>query len=503
MAESTLSARALDTLLGEWRGGSSAYQALAERVRLLILDGRIPVDTRLPAERDLAERLGLSRTTVTAAYRELREHGLVLSVRGSGSVARLPGIPATLPAPPDAEYIDFSKAAPPALPWLHDVARAALDDLPAQLADSGFDPIGTPALRAAIADRYTARGLPTTPEQIMVTIGAQHAIALLSRALVGRGDRALIEAPTYPHAYEALRAAGARLVQVSVTPAGAASPQTDRLDDGRFVSDTFDTEPFGTDPHDLGDEVEAMTRAIRHSNPVAAYLMPDFQNPTGRSMSVATRERVLDAAARQGTVVIADETIAELDIDRGTSYLPLAAYGDAVMVGSVGKTVWGGLRVGWIRADRPLIRRLLAVRSPGDLGTPIIEQLIVARLLERMDDILDLRREQLRTGRARLEGLLAEAFPDWHVPHVDGGIVTWVGLGAPVSSQLALAARAQGLIIAAGPRFGIDGAFERFLRLPFCYPAETTDAAVQALARAWRSLSRTPVPEQSLLTSVV
>ena len=492
MAESTLSARALDALLGEWRGDGSAYQALAERVRLLILDGRIPVDTRLPAERDLADRLGLSRTTVTAAYRELREHGLVLSVRGSGSVARLPGIPATLPAPPDAEYIDFSKAAPTALPWLPDVARAALDDLPAQLADSGFDPIGTPALRAAIADRYTARGLPTTPEQIMVTIGAQHAIGLLSRALVGRGDRALIEAPTYPHAYEALRAAGARLVPVSVTPA----------DVGRFAAGGFGAEG-GLDPDDHDDEVEAMARAIRHSNPVAAYLMPDFQNPTGRSMSVGTRERVLDAAARQGTVVIADETTAELDIDRGTSFLPLAAYGDAVMVGSVGKTVWGGIRVGWIRADRPLIRRLLAVRSPGDLGTPIIEQLIVARLLERMDDILDLRREQLRAGRTRLEGLLADAFPDWSVPHVDGGIVTWVGLGAPVSSQLALAARAQGLIIAAGPRFGIDGAFERFLRLPICYPAETTDAAVQALARAWRSLSRAPVPEQSLLASVV
>lgn len=182
----------------------------------------------------------------------------------------------------------------------------------------------------------------------------------------------------------------------------------------------------------------------------------------------------------------------------------MAAYGPAVMVGSVGKTVWGGVRVGWIRADRPLIRRLLAVRSPGDLGTPIIEQLLVTRALPHMDDILDLRREQLRAGRDRLEGLLAQAFPEWQVPHVDGGIVTWVGLGSAVSSQLALAARSQGLIIAAGPRFGIDGAFERFLRLPICYPAETMDAAVQALARAWRSLSgAAPVPDQSLLASVI
>ncbi|GAA1061664.1 MocR-like transcription factor YczR [Agromyces bracchium] len=479
--EANLSARALETLLGAWRGdGGSAYRALADRIRLLILDGRIPVDTRLPAERDLAERLGLSRTTVTAAYRELREQRMLRSIRGSGSVARLPGAPAVLPVPPAADYIDFSKAALPALPWLADVARDAVEDLPAHLGDSGFDPIGIPQLREAIAERYTARGLPTDPEQVMVTLGAQHAIALLSRALVGRGDRALIEAPTYPHAYEALRAAGARLVTVATSPR-----------DG------------GPDGFGAGDEAGDLVRAMGHANPVAAYLMPDFHNPTGRSLGAESRERVLDAAARQGTVVIADETTAELDIDRGLALHPLAAYGPAVMVGSVGKTVWGGIRVGWIRADRPLIRRLLAVRSPGDLGTPILEQLIVARLLARMDDILDLRREQLRAGRDHLERRLADAFPGWHVPHVDGGIATWVGLGAPVSSQLALAARTQGLIVAAGPRFGIDGAFERFLRLPICYDAESTDAAVQALARAWGSLARTPVPDQSVLAAVV
>ncbi len=478
MADLAVTARSLELLLGDWRGPGSAYEALAERIRLLIVDGRIAVDTRLPAERDLAERLDLSRTTVTASYRHLREQGMLHSVRGSGSVARLPGAPAMLPAPLESEYIDFSKAAPPALPWLPEVARQAVDDLPAHLGDAGFDPIGTPALRAAIADRYTARGLPTTPEQIMVTIGAQHAIALLSRALVGRGDRAVTEVPIYPHAYEALRAAGARLVPVPVTP------------------------------HGIGDEREetaSLVQAIRHSNPVAAYLIPDFHNPTGRTMSRSARARVLDAAARQGTVVIADETTAELSIDRRGDFPPMAADGQAVLIGSVGKTVWGGVRVGWIRAERPLIRRLLAVRSPGDLGTPIIEQLLVTRLLGRMDEILELRREQLRAGRDRLEELLARAIPEWDVPHVDGGIVTWVGLGAPVSSQLALTARREGLIVAAGPRFGVDGAFERFLRLPICYSPETTDAAVRALARAWRSLAQAPVaePEPELLASVV
>jgi DNA-binding transcriptional MocR family regulator len=479
MADLTLTARSLELLLGDWRGPGSAYEALAERIRLLIVDGRIAVDTRLPAERDLAERLGLSRTTVTAAYRQLREQGHLHSVRGSGSVARLPGAPAMLPAPLETEYIDFSKAAPPSLPWLVDIARRAIDDLPAHLPDAGFDPIGTPALRAAIADRYTARGLPTSAEQIMVTLGAQHAIGLLSRALIGRGDRALIEVPTYPHAYEALRAAGARLVPVPVAP-----------------------HHIGADER---EETASLVQAIRHSNPVAAYLIPDFQNPTGRTMSRASRARVLDAAASQGTVVIADETTAELSIDRPGEFPPMAADGNAVLIGSVGKTVWGGIRVGWIRAERPLIRRLLAVRSSGDLGTPIIEQLIVTHLMGRMDEILQLRREQLRAGRDRLEELLTRMMPEWDVPHVDGGIVTWIGLGSPVSSQLALAARREGLIIAAGPRFGIDGAFERFLRLPICYSPETTDAAVRALARAWRSLGATPVaePGPELLASVV
>ncbi|MGX5697915.1 MocR-like transcription factor YczR [Agromyces soli] len=485
MSDASLSARALETLLGDWRAGagSSAYLALSDRVRLLILDGRVSVGTRLPAERELADRLGLSRTTVTTAYRHLREQGLLQSLRGSGSVARIPGAPAVLPAPPATLHLDLSKAAPPALPWLAEAAREAVDDLPSQLGDPGFDPVGRPALRQAIADRYTARGLPTSPEQIMVTIGAQHAIALLSRVLVGRGDRAVIEAPTYPHAYEALRAAGARLVPVPVAP--------------------HDAEAWG---EGLLDEGEALARAFSRANPAAAYLMPDFQNPTGRTLDEYARERVLEAAARQGTVVIADETTAELDIDRGWTPLPLAAYGPAgtaVLIGSVGKTVWGGVRVGWIRAEPSLIRRLVAVRAPGDLGTPILEQLLVARLMPRMDEILELRRAQLRAGRDRVEQLLAESFPEWQVPHVDGGIATWVGLGAPVSSQLALAARAQGLLIAAGPRFGIDGAFERFLRVPICQPVADLEAAVQALGRAWEQTAGMPAVDAGALPAVV
>ncbi|MFC5931370.1 aminotransferase class I/II-fold pyridoxal phosphate-dependent enzyme [Cryobacterium melibiosiphilum] len=184
--------------------------------------------------------------------------------------------------------------------------------------------------------------------------------------------------------------------------------------------------------------------------------------------------------------------------------IPYAREAAAVVsIGSVGKSVWGGVRIGWIRAESTLIRRLVAARSANDLGTPVLEQLLVARLLPEMPQILAYRSEQLRAGRDHLERLLAERFPDWTVPHVDGGITAWVNLGEPVSSQLALAARNHGLLVTAGPRFGIDGAFERFMRLPFSPSPEQLDRAVDALGLAWTSLARHPLPDTGFLADVV
>ncbi len=470
----SLSARILASLVDGWRdaGPTPAYAALAARVRLLVLDGRIPLGTRIPAERDLAAQLGVSRTTVSAAYAQLRDAGYLDSIRGSGSVARLPARAPVSIDVPDSGYLDLSKAALPASSLIPDAAAWAAQELPAYLGDSGFDPIGLPVLRQAIADRYAARGLPTDPDQIMVTIGAQYAIALLARTLLGRGDTALVESPSYPHAYEALKLTGARLVPVSVTTGE-------------------------------GWDEPALEQALQRSSPAMGYLMPDFQNPTGRSMSVELRERTVALARRQGTTILADETMAELAIDRRERPLPIAAYGPAVLIGSVGKTMWGGLRIGWIRADRRLIQKLARARSAGDLGTPVLEQLLVLRLLESLDDILITRREQLRAGREHLESALAVAFPDWHVPHVDGGLTAWVNLGQPISSQLTLAARNEGLLLATGPRFGLDGAFERFLRLPIGYPPVVVDRAVAALSSAWDSLARGPLLDQDFLAEVV
>jgi DNA-binding transcriptional MocR family regulator len=462
--------------LGDWRDpGNPAYLALADRIRLLVLDGRVPVGTRLAAERELAEALRVSRTTVTAAYARLRDDGFVESLRGSGSVARIPGRAPVAIDPLAGGLIDFTKAALPPTSLLAEAAVRAAHDLPTLLGTPGFDLLGHPDLRASIAANYARRGLPTDPEQIMVTVGAQHAIALIARVLLQRGDRALVEAPGYPHSFEALRAAGARLLPVPVTT-------------------------------EHGWDLEVMEQALRQSGPTLGYLMPDFHNPTGRTMSASHRERVLALAARNGTVLVADETMADLAIDGGDRPLPFAAYdatSTAIMIGSVGKTVWGGVRIGWIRAERPVIQRLVRARSAGDLGTPALEQLVVLDLLGRYDEVLAERREHLLAGRAHVERELARMFPDWSVPHVPGGLTMWVGLGAPVSSSLTLQARAQGLLIAAGPRFGIDGAFERFLRIPFSLPQEQMDAGLAALRTAWSQVSHAPVLEQPAFAEVV
>ncbi|GAB3618726.1 PLP-dependent aminotransferase family protein [Okibacterium endophyticum] len=475
MVEVHITARALASLLGHWRDNGPAYRSLADRIRLLVLDGRVPADTRLPAERDLAERLNVSRTTVTAAYRELRESDYLVSTRGSGSVARLPG---TRPA--DASfrehgYLDFSKAALPPAPQVPDAARVAAERLPRYLVGHDYDGTGITELREAIADRYTDAGLETSPDELMVTLGAQHAIALISRTFLRRGDPVLIEQPTYPHAFDALRSAGARPVPVPVT-----------ADEGWPA-----------------DEIE---QVIETTRPSLAYVMPDFHNPTGASMADETRGRLCRSAAGHNTTLVVDETTADLDIDRGT--LPPFGAGDTagariVRVGSVGKTVWGGLRIGWIRADPSTIRTLVAARMQSDLGTPVLEQLTVLHLLPQLDEILALRRRQLRATRDRLCSLLDESHPSWKAARVSGGLAAWVSLGAPVSSQLALAARNQGLLIAAGPRFGIDGAFERFIRIPITYGIDETERAVTALDAAWRSIVRMPMPDDGSLSAVI
>jgi DNA-binding transcriptional MocR family regulator len=457
-----LSAHALRGLLGEWENGRGAYSALADRLRVLIIDGRIPDHTRLPSERELAEVLGRSRTTIVSAYRALRDSGHLTSVRGSGSVATLP--PSY--APPG--LVDFARAVPPAVSGL-DAIIAQVMATPAALDRSGYDLVGDPELRHRIAARYSARGLPTTADQVMVTIGAQHAIALVARTLIRRTDHALVETPTYPHAYEALLDAGARLVTTPVTSEG-------------------------WDVDHLGD-------VLNRSRPALAYLIPDFHNPTGASMPPGERDRLIAHARRAGTILVIDETTADLNIDRPWDDGPFAArvtggHPPTVTIGSLSKSIWGGLRIGWIRASTDLINRFAAARPAGDLGTPQLEQLIAAESIRLLPELLPRRAALLREHRDLLTSRLRALLPEWDVPAVSGGLSLWAGLGSPISSTLALAGQARGLVINAGSTFSSDGTHERFVRIPFTAPLDDLDRGAQILADTWHALPALPAAGQ-------
>jgi DNA-binding transcriptional MocR family regulator len=468
-------------LLGDWqatrsgtqgpagpagRGGGPGYARLAAAVRALLLDARLPAGARLPAERRLAEALGLSRTTVAAAYRLLRDEGYLASRQGSGSVTALPPgrlrryaswVPAV---PDDSGALDLALASPEACAELPGAMAAALDLLPAYLHGHGYDSYGLPALREAIARRYTERGLPTAPEQIFVTNGAQHAFDLLLRCLISPLDPVLVESPTYPNALDALARARARVVPVGLAPEGW--------------------------------DIEAFVTALRQSLPRLAYLMPDFHNPAGHLMSARDRAELATAAAAAGTRLVIDETFAELPLGDAPGAglpAPLAAWdpaGQVITIGSMSKAFWAGLRVGWVRADPTLAAQLQAARGPSDLASPVMEQLAAAWLLERADSLLPARRASLARRRDVLVAALTEHLPAWSFRLPGGGLSLWARLDAPVSSALARAAERQRLQLVPGPRFGSGVNLEGYLRLPFTLPeAELHDAAARlAAARA-------------------
>jgi DNA-binding transcriptional MocR family regulator len=475
-ASRRLGPRELVRLLGPWpAAGRPAYLTLAARVRLLVLDGRVPVGVRLPPERELAATLGLSRTTVTATYEALRASGHAVSRQGSGTWTALPArdgqVPAWGPEQVPAGVLDLVHAAPSAPPQVHAAFTAALEELPRHLPGTGYDHRGLLSLRARVAERFTARGLPTTPEQVLVTSGGLHGIRLALAAVVERGDRVLVEQPAYPNGLDVVRDLGGRAVPVPL-----------------------DVGADGTAAWDLG----ALRAAARQTGARAAYLVPDFHNPTGALMPADDRARVARDLADSGTLAVVDETLVELAVDEGVAVPPPFAVharaGSVVTVGSASKVCWGGLRTGWLRADAATVSALAALRSRHDLAGPVLEQLATGHLLDRLDEVREHQVGRLREGRAALLRLLAEHLPDWRARTPQGGQVLWCRLPLPASSAVAGAAADLGVRVTPGARFAVDGTLEGWLRLPYTRPVEELQRAVPLLAQAWAAVATGPRP---------
>lgn len=471
-----LGARSLARDLGSWQeesGRRPAYRALADGIRLLVHDGRVPLGVALPSERELAAVLELSRTTITSSYSVLRDEGYLISRQGSRSTVALPagarpnGLMFRSHQPgPSGPVVDLSYAAMAAPAAQVELAYAsALQELPNFLPTHGMEPVGIADLRDVIAQRYTARGLPTTAEQIMVTSGAQHALRLLLSVLTSPGERVLVDHPTYPNALEAIRRNGARPVPVPVRPELA----------GAW-------------------DLDGIRSAARQTAARMAYLIPDFHNPTGLCMDSSGRAELAKIAHETRMTLVVDETMVDLWLDAPPP-APVASHGrgaaktEVVTLGSTAKSLWGGLRVGWIRADAALITQLVGARAAVDLGTPVMDQLAAAYLLADDRSLLEQRREVLREQRAVLLGAVAEHLPDWRPTIGSGGMSVWMRMSAPVSTALAAVAPNFGVLLAAGPRFGVEGAFERFIRVPYARSPEDLIRGVASIAAAYDTLA--------------
>jgi DNA-binding transcriptional MocR family regulator len=242
-----------------------------------------------------------------------------------------------------------------------------------------------------------------------------------------------------------------------------------------------------------GWQVGQLAATMRQAAARLAFLVPDFHNPTGVLMAEADRREVVHAARRSGTTVVIDESFVELGFAdasgaRLTERACAAIDPSVITVGSLSKPVWGGLRIGWIRASAELVARLAALRASIDLGGSIIDQVIATDLLGRLDDIAAARVAELAPRRAALLNALAEHFPHWAVRPPQGGLSLWVELDAPMSTALAVLAAQVGVVLVPGSRFGVEGTLERFLRLPFTLPADRLTEAVSRLSSARQQL---------------
>jgi len=455
----------LATLIGQFPR-KPAYRGLRQVLQELIGDGRIPLGTRLPSERAVSQALAVSRNTVTRAYADLVGAGFATTRQGAGTYAAVPegrrrahehALRSFAGAQAADGSIDLNCASTTAIAGIGPAYERALERLPGHLGTDGHRPTGLPGLRELIAQRFTRRGLPTDPEQIMVTSGALAATAVIARAMSRAGDRVMVESPVYPNVIEALKLGGARLV---------AAPMGDAL---------------GSDGWDL-DGIEA---TLTQTRPHLAYLIPDFQNPTGFLMADAQRARYAAALQATRTVPIIDESLQALALTDAAMPLPFAAHAPgAITVGSVSKLFWSGLRVGWIRAPREMLDRLVKARLQLDLGTALFDQLVVSELLED-EALIAMRRELLRQRRDVLAGAIADQLPEWRFRLPEGGMTLWLQLPGGSATQLAASLEAVGVHVPPGPMFSVEGGADQWLRIPYVRPEEELLEAVRRIADVW------------------
>jgi DNA-binding transcriptional MocR family regulator len=465
-----VASQALAARLGRWTQGDGTLAGrLARGIAGLIETGELHPGDRLPAERALAVAGSVSRGTVVAAYADLAERGLVERRQGSGTRIAGSAASATPIQRPGRGEALFS-ALPNAIDLLRTVPQ--IPELAVQLIRDHqprldlallpeTDPAGLPVLRELIAEMYRGEGTPTTPEQILVTHGAQQAISLVVNALVGPGDVVLAEEITWPGVTDSVGLRGGTVHGI----------------------------PMGPD----GLDVDALEQALARLRPVLVAVNPHHQNPTGTRLPAAARHRVAELAARYGVPMIEDRVVAGISFDGVVPPTLAAERPDApiIVVESVSKWAWAGLRIGWLRADPVLVRRLRGARQLADQSTSVPGQLIALDLIAHAEE---LRRANSRIHQERLhllQRLMAEHLPDWRVEPPRGGLSLWVALPLGSAEALARVAAAHGVSIAGSAAFAASVSSDDHIRIPFTAPDDVLVEGIRRLGEAWREYRET------------
>lgn len=217
------------------------------------------------------------------------------------------------------------------------------------------------------------------------------------------------------------------------------------------------------------------------------FVQPTLHNPTGTDLAMVLRQSLVELAIEHGVTVVEDLTMA--DLRRAHPPLaPLAALapdGAIISLGSLSKSVWGGMRIGWIRASTETIARLARFKSIYDLGSSLLPQVMAVSLLNNLDIFLKQRLQELQTRQDCMESYLADRLPTWQWQHPGGGLFLWVQLPTGNARDFAQEALRHDVLITHGPMLSVNDEYIRHVRLSFiCEPTELL-TGLQRLEQAW------------------
>jgi 2-aminoadipate transaminase len=325
---------------------------------------------------------------------------------------------------------------------------------------------GEPELRQVVAENERRRGMRVTADEVLISAGALQGIDLLCRVYLRHGDVVVAESPAFANALSGFRNAGARVLEVPIDEEGL--------------------------------DVDAAARILRRDGirPRMFFVVPNFQNPTGETLSERRREALCALAASCGAIVVEDDPYGLLRY-RGhdvASLRSLAVRADVLSVGTFSKTFLPGLRVGWIIAPPEIIRRAAAAKQTMDSSTGTLAQRIVLEFHRRggvdahVDGLRSLYREKQDRARAALAREFAGTGVTWNDP--EGGFYFWVKLPDGLDSRRLLdIALEEGVAFVPGQAFAVDADHRSALRFSISAPSpDRIDEGVRRLRRAFDRL---------------